>query len=44
MPQCSDVVSMLHHRAICWWVTAPYAPNVKMPLDFNIAMGIDFLR
>ena len=32
MPQCSDVMSILHHSAICWWVTAPHAPNVKMPL------------
>ena len=29
MPQCSDVTSMLHHSAICWWDTAPHAPNVK---------------
>ena len=33
MPQCSDITSMLHHRAICWWVTAPHAPNVKTSLN-----------
>ena len=37
MPQCSDVTSMLHHSAICWWVTAPHAPNVKTPLLITLS-------